>query len=65
MWANIKHEQWIKCGIDLDEIAKQRPTTKIIKIIWLYTQIMINILIIFLTQYFQEKNDFMVRISHF
>jgi hypothetical protein len=45
----------IKIGIGLDAIAKQCPTTKIIKIIWIYIQIMINILIIFLTQYFQGK----------
>ncbi len=52
--VNNKQEQRIKCSIGLDEVAKQCSTRKIFLEFFNCTRTMINILIIFLTQYFQR-----------
>ncbi len=50
-----KHEQWIQDDIGLEVVARQSPKRKIFSIFFDYTKIMINILILFFTQYFQKK----------
>ncbi len=52
--VNNKQEQRIKCSIGLDKVAKQCPTRKIFLNFKNCIGTMINILIIFLTQYFQR-----------
>jgi hypothetical protein len=53
--TNVKHEQWIKCGTNLDAIARQCSSRKIFLNIFYCSQLMISGLIIFLTQHFQGE----------
>ncbi len=59
-----KHEQWIQYDIGLDIVARQSSIRKIFSNFFDYTKIIIDILIIFFTQYFQ-KNDLLLTISPF